>query len=315
MQDANEPIKNKFPFFFKHFRNSPAYIEERNQYLSSQFRDLVAKEGENNLNKAKIFLQKYASIATCLISNKGMMTDAAGRKFLTPLSAYGYLHWAGDSDLIDLFDPYIDTSTLRNLHQECMLIKEQGLSFEFNGETIVGSRQFDMQPVIRAAFLYDESAKHIIAEKNKPYTAWESLKPLWYDYGNELRKLPLWMAQLICSPLPLCPPPAMDKLDNARTILFHNLSTGETESWFAKDTAHPNLGISISIHKVDSDRAWGLAIPPRDALERGLSDLDALTKIYQIRMKKHPKERLKKLAEKLNLVTDEVPQVSTFEFH
>lgn len=299
MQDASDPSATKMigdsSRLFQEAPRSPDYRRERMSYLRSRLRYLVAVEGENNHHKVREFLEEHRELASGLISDRGTIVDAPGRLF-KERSSYAYLFWAG-SDLCEILDTFTDEATKTRLHSECYQIETEGLTFQFNDETIVGSRHFDMQPLIEAAFDYDHAAKALImAKKNRNSADWAKIKPLWLKFGKELGKVPLWIAQLYCSKLSFCPPTASYGLEFEKTILFQNLATGEFESWYENGYANPLLGTFLAIQKIDGDRAWGLTNPPSDALERGCSDLDMLGKMYKKHIRKQPQLILKKLA-------------------
>ncbi len=293
---------------FQDIPNSAAYLLERRCYLSYRLRYLVSVEGENNHNKIKTFLQHHRELASYLISHQGPMIDAAGR-FFAERSAYGYLYWAGDTELLTLLDEFIDKATEKKLELEYNHIKKQGLDFVLNDELTTKSHHFPMKPVIKAAYEYDVAALRLIQAKNCQTSAWDLLKPLWLTLGGELGKVPLWIAQLFCSKLSFCPTSSLDTQDALKTIIFYNLLTDQSESWFIDRKPNPLLGVSIAIHKADGDRAWGFANPPADSLQRGMSDLNMLVTIYQQRMLRDPKRILKKLeSETSDLDLDAPPQ-------
>ena len=279
---------------FQNRPNAPAYLLERRSYLSHTLRNIVAVEGEDNQNKARVFLQQHLDVASYLISHQGAMVDAAGRCF-GDLSAYGYLYWAGDTNLLAMLDEFTDVATQNKLYLECYNIETHGLDYQQQDELFVGSSHFSMKSVIEAAYEYDVAALPLITIKNWQRKAWEPMKPLWLNLGRELGQVPLWIAQLFCSKLSFCPPPSFKGLEFERTIMFENLLTGHREAWFSNGKPNPCLGVSIGIHKVDGHCAWGLAIPPSHALQRGLSDLMMLVKMHQVRMLHDPKKILKKL--------------------
>lgn len=290
---------------FQKIPRAPAFLLERINYLSFRLRYLLAVEGEDNLNQAKAFLQSHRDIAADIISNQGLMADAAGRWF-DDISAYGYLYWAGDTDALNELDEFTNETTNKQLYTECHKINKHGLTYTMNNAVIVGSRHFDLRTVSEAAYAYDTAAMPLIAAKNWQASAWQPVKLLWFKFATELGKVPLWIAQLFCSTLSFYPLPCLDTLDFERTILFHNLQTGHADSWYVNGKPNPLLGVSIGIQKVDGDRAWGLPNPPTDALQRGMSDLSMLLRIHQVRMRTHPQQILQKLTQQGNLSAEEM---------
>lgn len=312
MQDASQTNLDKnqtvtlatFPSVFKEISQSPSFYLERISYLSTRLRHLVAVEGEDNHRKVREFLQSNSEIASELISHKGTMSDAPGCVF-RGRSAYGYLFWAG-SDLVNILDEFINDEAKKRISQECNHIETYGLEFSCNEVLTVGSKHFDMQPVIKAAFDYDAAANALIKARNWKSKAWEPVRLLWLRLGEELGKVPLWIAQTFCSRISFCPPSSLINVDFERTTLFYNLSTGETDSWYVNGAPNPLLGKLIGIQKVNSDRAWGLSEPPSEALENGYSDLGMLAKMYKENFIKQPKKILIKLASAESDVVEDV---------
>lgn len=168
---------------------------------------LVAIEGEENQKKAESLLngltpeQAFYLISTKIPSTK----DAAGRVFETPMSAYGYAFWAGDTDMCVMLQEHMDDATKAAVHAECQRIKTEGVTFTLNGVRVEHSHHWDWQPLIDAYQRYLAEAERLRTANLWSWEDWANARALYLKIGEEQAKVPTHVAQQYCSNEPFAP--------------------------------------------------------------------------------------------------------------
>lgn len=220
--------------------------------LFAKFMYLIAIEGEDNQNKAENMLKRYPKLISRFISSQRDLTDAAGRHFTQPMSAYEYAFWAGDTRMCRMMEKYMTEEIKANVLKQCKNIEARGVGFTLNGELTENSKHFDFQPIIEAYRAYIAAAMPLVNNWHDE-EAWASMDKFWLKIGKELAKVPIHVAQEYCSTQSFAPLEeyikTLKNLDIKRTVVFYNCLSDKNEFWFHSRRINPNLGISFSIHK------------------------------------------------------------------
>lgn len=239
----------------------------------AKFSYFVAIEGEDNQNQAEAMLSQYGDLTSKLISEQRDISDAAGRQFIQPMSAYSYAFWAADTRMCRMMERFMDEDTKPRILEQCKNIEQNGVDFTLNGELIKHSKYFDFRTIIDAYNAYIASATLLINANNGDGEwsdeAWAPADILWLNVAKELAKVPTHVAQEYCSNIPFFPlsnfKASLDSPALARTVKFYNQISHQLESWFIRGVVNLNLGPFFSIYKsggrafASEGAVWGFA--------------------------------------------------------
>ncbi len=106
-QELHALVSTQKVGLFKSIANDVGVINQMSHALCR----LVAMEGENNQNKAALLLKSSPGLASRIIGTKILMQDAAGRRFKTPMSAYGYVFLVKDSPMCFMLQGFMCDET------------------------------------------------------------------------------------------------------------------------------------------------------------------------------------------------------------
>jgi hypothetical protein len=248
---------------------------EKNEKLLA-FCRLIAMEAENNQNQAEAILICSRPVVTeGLISTKiKQFKDAAGREFETPISAYGYAFWAGDTRMCLMLQRHMDEETKAKVYEECETIRTNGVTFTLNEERVENSKHFDFEPIIAAydAYLVNETSLLNTTVWSDRDSFEAETGALWLKIGKELAKVPTHVAQEYCSDIPFAPSEtfveSLKTTHLVRTVKFYNyvsedndeeldVITVNKEFWFSTRGVNPDLGKTFCVYKcaLDEDGA------------------------------------------------------------
>lgn len=209
--------------------------------------ELVAREGEDNQNKAKTLLDEYGSVPKAVsnaIVERTLILDAAGRAF-NHMSAFGYAFWAGDTRMRKMLSTYMDGKAKAKAYQECKHIYEVGVSYTFRGETIEASKHFDFQPLQNT---YQDYIRLRPMDNAIDALQWEEADAVWRTIGYEQAKLPTHTVQECYCSKRVVNSDTLNEPDLERTIKCYNAATGQVESWWSSPGIS-NLGAVYSVYK------------------------------------------------------------------
>ncbi len=157
-----------------------------------------------------------------LTTQKYKIKDAAGRLFITPISAFGYAFWSGDMRMCRMMEQYMDGKARTEAYKECLDIMEQGIAYILKGVLHNHSTCYDFTPLINAY-------KALISATN--------INDAWAHLSNELMSVPLHLAQEYCASTPFFPlenyQHTFYKRHIKRTIKIQNALGEEIKSWYS----------------------------------------------------------------------------------
>jgi len=220
---------------------------------TAKFIYFIAVEGEDNQNKAEAMLKQNPQLNSWLILAQRELTDAAGRHFLQPMSAYEYAFWACDTRMCRMMEKYMDDKTKVRALEQCKNIEVHGIGFILNGEQVENSKHFDFQPIIDAYNPHIAAMEAIRGWIHLNYNEIRALNEQQLKLGKEQAKVPTHVAQEYCSAQLFFPVneyvEALKTLDFNRTVRFGNQISGADELWFLRGMVNPSIGGSCSICK------------------------------------------------------------------
>jgi hypothetical protein len=151
---------------------------------------LVAKERTAHQAKAGWMLRQNPERAQRLIMSEGQVTDAAGRHFKAPMSAFEYAFWVGDIHMCHMMLAYLDDDQKKQLQKKCQTIYEKGLMFTVDNPATSVSCHFDVRPLLSKLEAYITNTSTLINTNNNQCKNWIASDKDWLRIGRELDKTP-----------------------------------------------------------------------------------------------------------------------------
>lgn len=216
----------------------------------------MANDAENNRSKAKALLNRNAEFASEIIASKIKLIDASGRQFLSELSPFQYAYWAGDIKMCLLLLDFLNPEDSKNVLEECLQQDAVGLDYQQNQNIYQNVVRFDFKPLYTAYENYIFFCQEVFKNKllNQSDT-WQQMLKLFYNIGLEQTKVPVSLAQELCSPQ------EFKNIDEFKTALkdlsIHvktstkviNPDTQTDEYWFIGGRYNSRLGQEMSFFK------------------------------------------------------------------
>ena len=180
-----------------------------------------------------------------LLLKRGTITDYSGRTFKN-ITAYEYAYWALDTHMCRMLERHMDANTATIMHQRCLDIDKNGLTYEQRGVVIEHSRHFDLTPLKSA--LQD----YVVGYDNWSRTRnWPEGVAAWMAVGMAQRDVPVHVANEYCrSDRSFHPRPAFNEETLPRNLTFYNDNTGRVVSWFPLVvSASSGLGVDCALKR------------------------------------------------------------------
>ena len=183
-----------------------------------------------------------------LLLKRGTITDYSGRTFKN-ITAYEYAYWALDTHMCRMLERHMDANTATIMHQRCLDIDKNGLTYEQRGVVIEHSRHFDLTPLKSALQDYVDGYDHWLATSN-----WPAMEAAWIAVGMAQRDVPVHVANEYCrSDRSFHPRPAFNEETLPRNLKFYNDNTGREASWFPLVvSASSGLGVDFALIRMRS---------------------------------------------------------------
>ena len=178
-----------------------------------------------------------------LLLKHGTITDYSGRTFKN-ITAYEYAYWAKDTHMCRMLERHMDANTATIMHQRCLDIDKNGLTYEQRGVVIEHSRHFDLTPLKSALQDYVDGYEHWLVTIN-----WPAMEAAWMAVGMAQRDVPVHVANEYCRRDRLFHPrPASNEETLPRNLKIDNYYPGSGASWFRfVVSATSGLGINFAV--------------------------------------------------------------------
>ena len=210
-----------------------------------------------------------------LLLKRGTITDYSGRTFKN-ITAYEYAYWAKDTHMCRMLERHMDANTATIMHQRCLDIDKNGLTYEQRGVVIEHSRHFDLTPLVSALQDYADGYDNWLATRN-----WPAREAAWMAVGMAQRDVPVHVANEYCrNDRSFHPMPAFNEETLPRNLKFYNCNTDREESWFPLVvSASSGLGVDFALIRVVGLAALGWA----GAGDVARVDLAAVRRLDEVR--------------------------------
>lgn len=205
-----------------------------------------------------------------LLLKRGTITDDSGRTFKNT-SAYEYAYWAYDKDMCRMLERHMDANTATIIHERCLDIDKNGLTYEQRGVVIEHSCHFDLTPLKSALQKYVNGHDHWVATQNMTARV-----AAWMAVGRAQRDVTVYVANMYCRFVRATLPMDVANKDILpRNLKFYDREGGRAKSWFPLvDSASSGLGINYAIIRFTTS-AMALDVP--HAVEFPRRDLEAVS--------------------------------------
>ncbi len=183
-----------------------------------------------------------------LLLKRGTITDYSGRTFKN-ITAYEYAYWAKDRHMCRMLERHMDANTATIMHQRCLDIENNGLTYEQRGVVIEHSRHFDFSLLVSALQDYVDGYDNWLATSN-----WPAVSAAWMAVGMAQRDVPVHVANEYCrSDRSFHPRPAFNEETLPRNLKFYNHNTNLVASWFPLVvSASSGLGVNCTLFRAVS---------------------------------------------------------------
>ncbi len=219
-----------------------------------------------------------------LLLKRDTITDYSGRTFKN-ITAYEYAYWAKDTHMCRMLELHMDAKTATIMHQLCLDIDKNGLTYEQRGVVIEHSRHFDLTPLVWALQNYADGCDNWVASSN-----WPAMEAAWMAVGMAQRDVPVHVANEYCrSDRSFDPTPEFNEESLLPSNLkFHSHITHRKASWFPLvASASSGLGIDFALIRTargdDVGRGWARGRVGRWVQDLALVDLAAVTRLNEVR--------------------------------
>ena len=221
-----------------------------------------------------------------LLLKRGTITDYSGRTFKN-ITAYEYAYWALDTHMCRMLERHMDANTATIMHQRCLDIDKNGLTYEQRGVVIEHSRHFDLTPLKSA--LQD----YVVGYDNWSRTRnWPEGVAAWMAVGMVQRDVPVHVANEYCRrDRSFHPRPAFNEETLPRNLNFYNYNTERVASWFPLVvSASSGLGVDFAVlrgrGRAEAVAVGRVSITARPVVVAGLcalADLAAVSRLDEVR--------------------------------
>jgi hypothetical protein len=187
-------------------------------------------------------LLKTSKYPQAFLYAKHKFQDSSGRIF--HCTAYEYAYWAKDSHMRRMLEKYMDNSTKARMLEFITEIRENGLSYQFEGKMVDGESHCDYNSLILALENYVNIYDDALFDGDQ-----EAIDDAWSNVAEAQAKLPMNVIQEYCSPSRSFEEvPDFTANDFQRTVTFKN-SENNDEAYAAK--------VSIGLYRGDLEQAEG----------------------------------------------------------
>lgn len=152
-------------------------------FQNRQFLDDVGKGKQEEAQK----LLEKAPNKQALLRKVAKFTDYSGRTF--ECTAYEYAYWAKDKHMLRMLESQMDEETMDFLSQRVAQLEENGLTYQQHGNTLTGSKHFDLSILINALDRYVTSFDQWYKDNN-----WHEINAAWMAVGRAQRDVPAHVA-------------------------------------------------------------------------------------------------------------------------
>ena len=209
-----------------------------------------------------------------LLLKPGTITDYSDRTFKN-ITAYVCAYWALDTHMCRMLERHMDANTATIMHQRCLDIDKNGLTYEQRGVVIEHSRHFDLTPLKSALQDYVNGFDNWLATSN-----WPAMEAAWMAVGMAQRDVPVHVANEYCrSDRSFYTMPAFNEETLPRNFKFYNYISGREASWFPLVvSASSGLGVDFAIVRGGGHEAAG-----RCGTSGRRNELAAISRLDEVR--------------------------------
>ncbi len=212
-----------------------------------------------------------------LLLKRGTITDYSGRTFKN-ITAYEYAYWAKDTHMCRMLERHMDANTATIMHQRCLDIDKNGLTYEQRGVVIEHSRHFDLTSLKSALHDYVDGYDNWLATRDLP-----AMEAAWMAVGMAQRDVPVHVANEYCrSDRSFLPRPAFNEETLPRNLKFYNYNTGCEASWFPL-VVSASSGLGVDFALIRPRGARGAAGGARRGVAWSTVDLAAVSRLDEVR--------------------------------
>ena len=202
-------------------RTSKYYFRFLSQHIYTAKLLMLVAHGEQE--RAAHMLEKKPGLLVELAD----VTDYSGRTF-KHITAYEYAYWAKDTHMCRMLERYMDANTATIMHQRCLAIEKNGLTYKQHGQVVKHSKHFDMTPLKTALKTYVDG-----------YDAWhaENNSDAMYEASMRIqlaqRDVPVHVINEYCrADRSFSPRPEFNEGELPRSTRYINCDTRETGHFF-----------------------------------------------------------------------------------